>query len=105
MLMLTCVCPTCSNMTRDTLSILKSREVIAINQDPLGVAGDLVWKQGPQEVSLHLIGALCSFVCPFELCLSYFCESTLQLIYNGFTKLMRCISAALHVVLMSDSLA
>ncbi|CAL5220459.1 g2480 [Coccomyxa viridis] len=38
------------NMTRDTLSILKSREVIAINQDPLGVAGDLVWKQGPQEI-------------------------------------------------------
>lgn len=40
----------CSNMTRQTLSILKSREVIAVNQDPLGVAGDLVWKQGPHEV-------------------------------------------------------
>ena len=39
-------------MTRQTLSILKSPEVIAINQDPLGVAGDLVWKQGPQEVML-----------------------------------------------------
>ena len=41
-------------MTRKTLSILKSPEVIAINQDPLGVAGDLVWKQGPQEVSSFL---------------------------------------------------
>lgn len=30
--------------------LLKSREVIAINQDPLGVAGDRVWKQGPYEV-------------------------------------------------------
>ena len=49
------VCRACSNMTRETLNILKSREVIAINQDPLGVAGDLVWKEGPQEVSLHLI--------------------------------------------------
>ena len=39
-------------MTRQTLNILKSPEVIAINQDPLGVAGDLVWKQGPQEVML-----------------------------------------------------
>ncbi|KAK9812150.1 hypothetical protein WJX73_000379 [Symbiochloris irregularis] len=32
------------------LKILKAKEVIAINQDPLGVAGDLVWKQGPEEV-------------------------------------------------------
>ena len=40
----------CRNMTRVTLNILKSPEVIAINQDPLGVAGDLVWKQGPAEV-------------------------------------------------------
>lgn len=37
-------------MTRATLNILKSPEVIAINQDPLGVPGDLVWKQGPKEV-------------------------------------------------------
>lgn len=38
------------NMTRATLNILKSPEVIAINQDPLGIPGDLVWKQGPQEI-------------------------------------------------------
>jgi hypothetical protein len=40
-------------MTRQTLNILKSPEVIAINQDPLGIPGDLVWKQGPQEVAPH----------------------------------------------------
>lgn len=28
----------------DSLSILKSKEVIAINQDDLGVAGDVIWK-------------------------------------------------------------
>lgn len=32
-----------------TLSILKAAEVIAVNQDALGVAGDLVWKEGPEE--------------------------------------------------------
>lgn len=32
--------------------ILLADEVIAINQDSLGVAGDLVWKQGPNEVQL-----------------------------------------------------
>ena len=30
--------------------ILLAKEVIAVNQDPLGVAGDLVWKEGPSEV-------------------------------------------------------
>ena len=35
--------------------LLKSREVIAINQDPLGVAGDRVWKQGPHEVCCSCI--------------------------------------------------
>ena len=41
----------------DTLTAV---EVIAVNQDPLGVAGDLVWKQGPAEV-LHfaLLALLC----------------------------------------------
>ena len=34
----------------DTLQILLSKEVIAINQDPLGSPGDLVWKEGPLEV-------------------------------------------------------
>jgi len=40
----------CRAISRETLLLLKSREVVAINQDPLGVAGDLVWKQGPKEV-------------------------------------------------------
>ena len=26
-----------------------AKEVIAVNQDPLGVAGDLIWKEGPNE--------------------------------------------------------
>ena len=33
-----------------SLAILTAVEVIAVNQDPLGVAGDLIWKQGPYEV-------------------------------------------------------
>ena len=33
-----------------TLDILKASEVIAVNQDPLGVPGDRVWKLGPAEV-------------------------------------------------------
>ena len=32
------------------VAILLAREVIAVNQDELGVAGDLVWKEGPNEV-------------------------------------------------------
>ena len=39
-------------MDNYTLSLLTAPEVIAINQDPLGVAGELVWKQGPAEVRL-----------------------------------------------------
>ena len=35
----------------DSLAILKAREVIAINQDPLAVAGDLIWVQGASRVS------------------------------------------------------
>lgn len=42
--------PWCS-MRPSSLAILKATEVIAINQDPLGHAGDLIWKQGPKEVS------------------------------------------------------
>lgn len=32
---------------------LTAEEVIAVNQDKLGVAGDLIWKRGPTEVKLH----------------------------------------------------
>ena len=35
----------------EALAILRARELIAVNQDPLGVAGDLIWKEGPLEVS------------------------------------------------------
>ena len=40
----------CSKLDSTSLRILTAPEVIAINQDPLGIAGDLVWKQGPREV-------------------------------------------------------
>jgi alpha-galactosidase len=33
-----------------SLAILTAREVIAAHQDELGVAGELIWKQGPREV-------------------------------------------------------
>jgi len=36
-------------MTPATKAILANEEIIAVNQDPLGVAGDLVWKQGANE--------------------------------------------------------
>ncbi|KAK9799718.1 hypothetical protein WJX73_003682 [Symbiochloris irregularis] len=34
----------------EALGILKARELVAVNQDGLGVAGDLLWKEGPLEV-------------------------------------------------------
>jgi alpha-galactosidase len=37
-------------MSKDTLEILTHDEVIAVNQDPLGVQGRRVWDRGPQEV-------------------------------------------------------
>jgi hypothetical protein len=33
-----------------TQFVLLNKELIAINQDPLGVAGDLIWKEGPNEI-------------------------------------------------------
>lgn len=38
-------------MDNVTLGLLTAPELIAFNQDPLGVAGELVWKQGPAEVT------------------------------------------------------
>jgi alpha-galactosidase len=38
------------NMSAATLSILTASDVIALSQDKLGVAGDLIWKEGPNEV-------------------------------------------------------
>jgi alpha-galactosidase len=36
----------------DRLAILLNKEVIAINQDSLGVAGDLIYQHGPGQVRL-----------------------------------------------------
>lgn len=44
-------------LSKEAKEILTAAEVIAVNQDPLGVAGDLVWKQGPLEVSQCVLGA------------------------------------------------
>jgi len=35
---------------KESLRILLLKEVIAVNQDPLGVAGDLIFQQGPAQV-------------------------------------------------------
>lgn len=42
------------HLNPDSLSILKAKEIIAINQDELGVPGDLVWVQGASRVR-HLL--------------------------------------------------
>jgi alpha-galactosidase len=39
-----------TKMTRETLEILTNPEVIAVDQDPLGVEGHRVWQEGPLEV-------------------------------------------------------
>jgi alpha-galactosidase len=39
-----------TRMTRETLEILTNPEVIAVDQDPLGVQGHRVWQEGPLEV-------------------------------------------------------
>lgn len=44
--------PSLRSIHPDSLAILKAREVIAINQDELGVAGDLIWQQGASRVRL-----------------------------------------------------
>ncbi len=38
-------------LSRAAFQIVTAQEVIKVNQDPLGVAGDLVWKRGPIEAS------------------------------------------------------
>eukprot|EP00887_Chlorella_sp_A99_P006556 scaffold3.g6556.t1 len=40
-----------------SLAVLKAREVIGVNQDALGVAGELIWKQGPKEASGRIYAA------------------------------------------------
>lgn len=38
------------SMSKETLETLTNREVIAVDQDPLGMQGRKVWDNGPQEV-------------------------------------------------------
>jgi alpha-galactosidase len=37
-------------LSQVALDMLTAPEVLAVNQDKLGAAGDLVWKEGPLEV-------------------------------------------------------
>ena len=39
-----------TKMTKETLETLTNPEVIAVDQDPLGVQGHRVWQEGPLEV-------------------------------------------------------
>jgi len=39
-----------TQMTPETLAMLTNPEVIAVDQDPLGVEGQRVWKEGPLEI-------------------------------------------------------
>ncbi len=39
-----------SNMSPEVLQVLTNREVLAIDQDPLGVQGHRVWQEGPIDV-------------------------------------------------------
>ena len=48
-------------MTKDQLDLVSNPEVLAVNQDNLGVPGDLVWKEGPAEVGLFPAAAGLTF--------------------------------------------
>ena len=39
-----------SKMSSSTLALLTNKEVIAVDQDPLGKQGDRVWAEGPSEI-------------------------------------------------------
>lgn len=39
-----------TSITNENAAILSNRELISWNQDQLGVAGDLIWKEGPAQV-------------------------------------------------------
>lgn len=34
------------NMDNDTIEILQNKDIIAVNQDPLGIQGHIVWRHG-----------------------------------------------------------
>ena len=42
--------PCAGRINPDSLAVLLAEEVIAVNQDPLGVPGDLIWAQGASRV-------------------------------------------------------
>lgn len=72
--------------------MLMSEELIAVNQDPLGTPGDLIWKQGSDEV--RLLKDPCDQGYPIVIhcsCTTYFeCRTGQeQLTGNGLTYVRR----------------
>jgi alpha-galactosidase len=55
-----------SHMDETTRSILLNKEVIAVNQDGLGVQGHRVWKQGEAEVWVKALSGSASAVLLFN---------------------------------------
>ena len=48
-----------SKISDDQLKLVTNSEIIAVNQDDLGIPGDQVWKEGPYEVRTHLAPKWC----------------------------------------------
>lgn len=49
-------------MTPEQMEVVSNEEVLAVNQDALGVPGDLIWKEGPAEVRCYVIRASVAFL-------------------------------------------
>ena len=45
-----------TKMSAETLAILTNRELIAVDQDPAGIAGHRVWQEGPTEIWMKPLG-------------------------------------------------
>ena len=59
---------TCRKLDDKTLDIVTAAEVIAVNQDPLGIPGDRVWKVGPAEVRPTTFAGSANATHPQEVC-------------------------------------
>ena len=44
-------------ITKAALEVLQADELVRVNQDLLGIPGDLIWKQGANEVGSHRPGS------------------------------------------------
>ena len=79
---------------KEAKHILTAPDVIAIIKDPLGIAGDLVWKYGPLEVCipwhcsdyLYMHAISQNRLCRYRSCLSKCCVQALDLHKSTFAK-------------------